>query len=153
MKFLSALLLALLFSSAASAQSLIDQQINLVRQAAQTDRQAIILGNVHFTSEESDLFWPAWKQYRAKEAANGDRLLALIKNYAANYTQMTDQVANELLTDHFSIAMQDVAIKQGFAKQIGMFLPALKVMRVIQIENKLDAAIDLQLAAEIPLVD
>jgi hypothetical protein len=30
-------------------------------------------------------------------------------------------------------------------------MPALKVMRVIQVENKLDAAIDLQLAAEIPL--
>ena len=153
MKILFSLLLTLLFSTAASAQSMIDQQIELVRQSAQTDRKAIILGNVHFTSEESDLFWPAWNAYRQKEMANGDRLLKLIQHYAENHSKMTDQVANELLTDHFSIAMQDVAIKQEFAKHINTFMPAIKVMRVIQIENKLDAAIDLQLAAEIPLVD
>ena len=84
-------------------------------------------------------------------AANGDRRLALIKDFAEHYEGMTDQKANEIMTDHFSIAMQDVVIKQSFAKNINKFLPAQKVMRVIQIENKLDAAIDMQLASEIPL--
>ena len=64
---------------------------------------------------------------------------------------MTDQKANELLTDSFSIQMQDLVIKQNFSKELNKFMPAQKVMRVIQIENKLDAAIDLQLASEIPL--
>ena len=64
---------------------------------------------------------------------------------------MTDQKAEELVTDHFSIEMQNLVIKQSFAQNINKFMPAQKVMRVIQIENKLDAAIDLQLAAEIPL--
>ena len=64
---------------------------------------------------------------------------------------MTDQKADEIMTDHFSIEMQNVVIKQNFAKEIDKFMPAQKVMRVIQIENKLDAAINLQLASEIPL--
>jgi hypothetical protein len=151
MKLLSVLVLFLSFSTVASAQTPLDDQIALARQSAHTDRKVILMGNVNFTSSESAEFWPAWKQYRAAMAANGDRRLALIKDFAEHYEGMTDQKANELMTDHFSIAMQNVVIMQNFAKNIDKFLPAQKVMRVIQIENKLDAAIDLQLASEIPL--
>jgi hypothetical protein len=151
MKLLSVLVLILSFSTVASAQTPLDDQIALARQSAHTDRKVILMGNVNFTSSESAEFWPAWKQYRAAMAANGDRRLALIKDFAEHYEGMTDQKANEIMTDHFSIAMQNVVIMQNFAKNIDKFLPAQKVMRVIQIENKLDAAINLQLASEIPL--
>jgi hypothetical protein len=151
MKYLFSLILLLSFSTAASAQTALDEQIALTRQSAHTDRKIILLGNMSFTSDESANFWPAWNEYRADVAANGDRKLALIKDFAANYENMTDQKAEELMTDHFSIEMQNLVIKQSFAQNINKFMPAQKVMRVIQIENKLDAAIDLQLAAEIPL--
>lgn len=153
MKFLSVLALLLTFSTSASAQTAMDEQIALARQSAHTDRQVIIMGNMHFTADESAEFWPAWKEYRAAMRANGDRMLALIKDFAENYEQMTDLKADELLTDSFSIRMQDLVIKQQFAKKINVFLPAQKVMRIIQIENKLDAAIQMQLAAEIPLTN
>lgn len=151
MKFLFSLFFLLSISTAASAQTALDEQIQLVRQSANTDRKIILMGNMTFTSDESANFWPAWNEYRAAMSANGDRTLALIKDFAANYESMTDQKADELLTDHFSIEMQDVVVKQKFSQEINKFLPTQKVMRIIQIENKLDAAIDLQLAAEIPL--
>jgi len=151
MKFLFSFILLLSVSAAATAQTALDEQIALTRQSANTDRKIILMGNMTFTSEESDLFWPAWNAYRAAAAANGDRTLALIKDFAANYENMTNEKASEIMTDHFSIEMQNVVIKQNFAKEINKFMPAHKVMRVIQIENKLDAAIDLQLASEIPL--
>jgi len=152
MKFLPALLLLLAISTSASAQTALDEQIALARQSAHTDRQVLIMGNVNFTADESAEFWPAWKQYRAAVSANGDRMLGLIQNFAQHYDDMTDMKANELMVDSFSIKMQDVVIKQNFAKQINKFMPATKVMRVIQIENKLDTAMQMQMAAEIPLV-
>lgn len=151
MKSLFALVLLISLSTAVSAQNPIEDQIALVRQAAHTDRKVLIMGNVHFTSGESERFWPEWQQYRVKMAANGDRLLALIQDFAGHYNEMTDQKATTLLTDSFSIKMQKVVIKQDFAHKINAFMPAKKVMRIIQIENKLDAAIDMKLAAEIPL--
>jgi hypothetical protein len=151
MKFLSAFVLLLCLSTSVSAQTALDQQIALARQTAHTDRQVIIMGNMTFTSDESAQFWPKWKEYRAAVSANGDRTIALIKNFADNYEGMTDQKASELMTDSFSIQMQDLVVKQKFAKELTKFMPAQKVMRIIQIENKLDAAIDMQLASEIPL--
>jgi len=151
MKYLFSLILLLSFSTAVSAQTALDEQIALTRQSAHTDRKIILMGNMTFTADESAQFWPAWNEYRAAEAANGDRTLALIKNFAANFENMTNEKASELMTDHFSIEMQNLVIKQQFAQDISKFMPETKVMRVIQIENKLDAAIDLQLASEIPL--
>ncbi|MCP4044961.1 MAG: hypothetical protein GY732_03110 [Gammaproteobacteria bacterium] len=151
MRFLSALILFLSLSTTATAQTALDEQIALARQSAHTDRKVILMGNMTFTADESAAFWPKWKEYRAAAAANGERTLALIKDFASNYESMTDQKAAELMTDSFSIRMQDLVIKQNFAKKISKIMPAQKVMRVIQIENKLDAAIDLQLASEIPL--
>jgi hypothetical protein len=151
MKFLSALVVLLAFATVANAQTALDDQINLARQTANIDRQAILKGNVELGADESAEFWPAWKQYRAAMSANGDRRIALIKNFAQNYAQMTDMKAHELMTDYFSIKMQDLVIRQNFARKIDVFLPAQKVMRIIQIENKLDTAIEMQLAAEIPL--
>ena len=151
MKFLSVLILLLSFSTAASAQTSMDQQIALARQSAHTDRKIIIMGNMNFTSDESAEFWPAWNGYRAAMAANADRMLAVIKNFAEHYKEMTDQKASELLADSFSIKMQSLVIKQQFAKDLKKFMPTQKILRIIQIENKLDAAIQMQLAAEIPL--
>jgi hypothetical protein len=151
MKFLFTLILLVTLSTTASAQTVLDEQIALVRQSAHTDRKLILMGNMTFTADESANFWPKWNEYRADVAANGDRRLALIKNFAASYEGMTDQKANELLTDYFSIKMQDLVVKQNFAREIDKFMPTQKVMRIIQIENKLDSAIELQLASEIPL--
>ena len=116
MKFLFSLFFLLSISTAASAQTALDEQIQLVRQSANTDRKIILMGNVNFTSDESANFWPAWNEYRAAMAANGDRTLSLIKDFAENYENMTDQKADELLTDHFSIQMQDVVVKQKFSQ-------------------------------------
>jgi len=151
MKLISALVLLLTFSTTASAQTAMEEQIALARQSAHTDRQVLIMGNMHFTSEESAQFWPAWKEYRAAISANTDRTLVLIADFAEHYEDMTDQKADELMTDSFSIKMQDLVIKQKFANNIKKFMPAKKAMRVIQIENKLDAALQMKLASGIPL--
>jgi hypothetical protein len=151
MKFITALALLLTFSTAASAQSALDQQIELARQTAQTDRQVILKGNMDFTADESEAFWPVWKEYRTAASANSDRMLNLIRDFAENYNEIPAHKANELMTDYFSIKMQALVVKQQFGQKISQILPAQKAMRVIQIENKLDAAIDMQLASEIPL--
>jgi hypothetical protein len=151
MKSIFALLLFVLLSTTASAQTALDEQIALARQSAHTDRQVLIMGNVHFTSNESAEFWPAWKEYRTAIMANGDRTLALIANFAQHYEEMSDMKATEIMTDSFSIQMQKLVIKQKFAMKISKMMPAKKAMRIIQIESKLDAAVQMKLAAEIPL--
>ena len=152
MRQITTFLAILALSFSAFAQSALDQQIELARQDANADRQALVKLNVPFTEEEADAFWPAWDEYRLAMNSNADRMIRLLKEYAQNYQQMTNLKADELMTDFFSIRMQNLVIRQQFARKIDAFIPTRKVMRVVQIENKLDAALQMQLAAEIPLV-
>ena len=152
MRKIPSLLAILVFSFNALAQTALDQQIELARQDANADRQALVRGNVDLTEEEADAFWPAWDEYRLAMSSNSDRMIRLLRDYAQNYDQMTDLKADELMADYFSIRMQNMVIRQQFARKVKAFLPARKVMRVVQIENKLDAAQQMRLAAEIPLV-
>ena len=151
MRYLFSLALLMTLSTPSIAQHSLDDQIALMRQSAHADRKLMLMGNLQFAPGESEQFWPAWDAYRAAMAANGDRRVALIRNFAQNYEEMDNQRASRLLTDSFSIQMQNVVIKQNFSKKIAVFMPATKVMRIIQIENKMDAAIEMKLAAEIPL--
>ena len=62
-KILSIALLALVLAPAVQAQS-IDDQIAMVRKAHNTDREALITMNVHFTAAEGEAFWPLYREYR-----------------------------------------------------------------------------------------
>ena len=75
----------------------------------------------------------------------------MIKEFAKNYDNMNNQIADEVMSDYFSIKMQELVILKNFAKELTLFMPATRVMRIIQIESKLDAAMTMQLASEIPL--
>jgi hypothetical protein len=57
-----------------------------------------------------------------------------------------------MLEEVLSIKKADLKIKKKYVTKLKKVLPAKKVMRFYQLENKLDAIINYQLAAEIPLV-
>lgn len=145
------LLLALLFAPLAQAQSL-DDQIALVRQAHNTDREALITLNVHFSAAEGEAFWPLYREYRAAMKANGDLRLNLIKEFADTYENMSDEQALRLLDKSMNIEQDRLDTRRLYTDRFREILAGKKVARVMQMEGKMDAAIDMQLAAEIPLV-
>ncbi len=150
-KTMTSLVLSLALSNAALAQSL-DDQIALARTAHNTDREALITLNVHFTVAESEAFWPLYREYRKLMQANGDMRLALIKEFAASYEALTDEQANRMLLQSYDIEEDRTDTRRQYALRFQEVLPGKKVARVMQMESKMDTAIDMQLAAEIPLV-
>ena len=145
------LLLCLLLPAAAHAQSL-DDQIALVRQAMDTDREALITLNVHFTSAESQAFWPLYREYRRAMKAHGDLRLQLIRDFAASYEGMKDEQATAFLERSLNIQQDRVDTRRQYADRFLEVLPGKKAARVMQMEWKMDTAIDMKLASEIPIV-
>ena len=65
---------------------------------------------------------------------------------------MTPEFAERLLEESFDIATQFDKTRQSHVRKFKKVLPVIKVVRLYQIENKLDAVLNFQLAAKIPLV-
>lgn len=135
----------------ALAQS--QDEVELSRAVIETNRRLIVSDVMQLTDEEAELFWPVYKEYRAEAEAIGDRTIALINDYADAYNQMTDDKARELLEEYLDIEKAQLKLKDKYVKRFSKVLPARKVTRYYQLENKLDTIIQYDLAKSIPLVE
>lgn len=134
-----------------AASSDILNEIALTRWGIQARRQAIVTSAMDLTEAESQTFWPVYRDYRTDMARVDDRLVNLIIDYAGNYDSLSDEMAGKLLTDYLDIERARLDVKSQYAPRFQSVLPARKVVRFFQIDNKLDKKIQAELAADIPL--
>jgi hypothetical protein len=128
------------------------EEIQLTRTAIQAERQAIVTMAMDLTPEEMQAFWPLYRQYRLEAMKVGDRVLELITTYADNYENLTDEVADKLLTEFVNIEKERARLKAKYLPKFKKVLPPRKVVRFYQVENKLDIAILSEVAQNVPLV-
>jgi hypothetical protein len=127
------------------------EEIHLTRVAIQAGRQAIVTEAMDLTPAEMETFWPLYREYRLEAAKVGDRVVALIERYASNYDGLTEETANKLLSDFVKIERARADLKAKFLPRFKKVLPATKVVRFYQLENKMDIAILNEMAEQIPL--
>jgi hypothetical protein len=144
--------LVAVFAAAALPAQTADDAIQLTRSVVQTERQAIVASNLGLSESESAVFWPLYRDYRNAVDQATDAKVDILKRLFSNYETLTDDEAMSLLTDHLAFEKETLKIKTSYAKKMGKVLPGRTVARFFQIENKMDAIIDYEMAGEIPLV-
>ena len=96
-------------------------------------------------------FWPVYEDAQKALFAVDQRAAQLILAYASAYQTLTDGQAAQVVAEYFDITQNRVAILEKTAKKLSSDLPAKKVFRYIQVENKLEATARFELAKQIPL--
>jgi hypothetical protein len=125
-----------------------------VRAALRADKRQLVAANMVLTTAENASFWPVYDAYQAELSKQVTRTVAAIKSYATafNANAVTDAVASQLTNEYIAIERDRVALMQAYLPKFGAVLPATKVARYYQIENKLRAAVNYELADAIPLI-
>jgi hypothetical protein len=144
-------LLASLTPLASRAETLRDS-IEVFRAQVLADRKAVVAASLDLTDAESVAFWPLYDEYQDAVNKLRRRRVNLILDYADAYPAVTDEKAHSLLAAHLAIKREWAQAEDAFAPRFEKILPAKKAARYYQIENKIDAIINYELAAEIPLV-
>jgi hypothetical protein len=150
--FTIVLAVALMLVASPAVMAQVQHEIALTRAEIQTERQALVAENLPLTEEQATAFWPLYRTYREEMAKLGDRLVALIEDYAKNYETMTDPQSSTMIKEFLKIQKEEIAIKTSWVPKFEKILPAKSVARFYQIENKLDLIVRTSVAAEIPLV-
>jgi hypothetical protein len=78
------------------------------------------------TEEESAKFWPLYNEYRAEAGKLSDRAVSLIKDYAANYENMTDDKARDLLKQQLQLEEDRMKLRKSYAGKFEKVMPAKK---------------------------
>jgi hypothetical protein len=126
--------------------------MQLVREKIKTDKKLFIAQNMNLTESEAKVFWPVYENYQKDLAKLVDKTVKLVENYAANYQTMTEEVAKELINGHLVIEGDRVTLMKSYLPKLRKVLPEKKVARYYQLENKIDAVVNYELAKLIPLV-
>ena len=103
--------------------------------------------------DEAAKFWPVYDRYQKEINVVGDRLVGVIQDYSANFSNLSDDKATKLVDDYLTVEADRVKVKRAYVEEFGKALPGRKVARFYQIENKMDAVIRYDLAATIPVVE
>ena len=157
MKILTALLISLALSAPLAAQQPLtlneQRQIDIQRKLINDKRNTAIAFNMTFTEEEKDKFWPLYREYRDAMAKVGDKRMEVITEYAVNMNNMTDSLARRLLDKSIAAEKETIKVKQKYIGKFGRILPETKVVRLMQIENRMDAMVNLKIAEGVPLME
>ncbi|MDH3614104.1 MAG: hypothetical protein OES10_12555 [Gammaproteobacteria bacterium] len=152
--------LAILGSTAALGQNtgssvLENQELANARNLLQAGRAEIIREDLRLTDEESAGFWPVYDKYHAEIMVVRDRQAKIIAGFLITYRKgaLDEEYATGLIKGHFETKGDLLKIQTKFLRQFRKVLPELKVVRFYQLENKMDAEIDAQLALFVPLVE
>jgi hypothetical protein len=134
-----------------TAQTVTDE-IEVLRGVLKADRKVVIAEAMQLTEAESAAFWPLYREYRAEMDKLGDGIVKLVLEYADAYPNVPEDRAEKLLKDYLALEKGLVNVRAKYLKKVAKVLPKSKVLRLAQLENRLDLALRLQMAGAVPLV-
>jgi len=143
-------LLSMAAPFAAQAQSSYDETQQLIAQI-QADKRAVVLKAMALDDAQMTAFTPVYDAYQADRKKLMQRGVDLINAYSSNYDSMTDDAAKGLLKDWFKLQDDEEALIKSTVKKLDKVLPTTKVLRFVQVENKLNTLLRLPGIQGIPL--
>jgi len=114
-------------------------EYELQHQMAETERQAMVAGNLPLLDSEAEAFWKLYLEYRAAAKEMDDTRANLIRRFAGSFQDLDDKEGQRLVTDALRVEEQRQALKKRYLKIFTRVLPGQRMFRYYQIETKLDA--------------
>jgi hypothetical protein len=137
-------------SVAQNGQTSLASAIEVVRASSQADRVTIITQAMNFSEEDAAAFWPIYRKYERERSELDDRRVAVIKDYAAKYPNLTDAEAKGMAQRMIDCDASMAALKKKYYKNFNAVLPALTVTKFFQLDHRLDLVMDMKVESSLP---
>jgi hypothetical protein len=141
----------LVFVGTALAQNNPADNMQILVEKMKADKKLLVAENMQLTEAEAKGFWPVYEKYQSELFLIRARTAKLITDYAAAYDTMTNVTAKKLLDESRTIEALRLKLGNDYIPKFRKVLPDTKVARYYQIENKINAILYYELAANIPL--
>ncbi len=125
-------------------------QLEMLRSDVRAEKVAIITDMMAFTDEQAEVFWPIYRDMVNESDKLTDLRIALIKEYAENYVEMTDKVAKDIVTKALSMRDKRLALEKKYYKKFSKALDPITAAKFYQINREINILIDIQISAGLP---
>jgi hypothetical protein len=128
--------------------------MQILRDKIRADKKLVVATNMELTESEAKNFWPIYDQYQRDLQNINQKIVKVLESYADDYKKksLTDDKAKKLIDEALAIEREEAALKANYAPKLSKALPMVKVVRYLQIENKIRAVVRYDIAAGVPLM-
>jgi hypothetical protein len=145
------LILVLLFSAVAFSQT--TSYIEILKSDVKTQRRALITAAMGLSEEQAQKFWPVYKDYEAEYDKLIDRELEIIKQYAENYDNLSDEMAGILINQVMDLDNDQLDLNKEYYKKMEKELGAKIAAKFRMIDNRINLMLRLQVASSVPIFE
>jgi len=138
-------------SSGTSKQN-IAEDIKLLRKDVRAEKQKIMGAAMGLDEAQSKKFWPIYKDYDRQLTKLNDVRLGNITAFAQNYSNMTDNKADEIVNGAIAYRKKRIDLLANTYDKVRAALGAPLAARFLQVEDTLNTLIDLQIQSNLPLM-
>jgi hypothetical protein len=137
-----------------SSQALSDDEIQIMRADVREHRKKLTAANMtSLTPEEAAKFWPIYDQYIQETIKVNDLRWSLIKEYAANYDTMSDELAQSYMLKSTEVDQELIALRMKYVPIVQKVLSMKKTAHWYQVDRRLELLIDTQMGSLVPVVN
>jgi hypothetical protein len=137
-------------SDASGAHS--DDFVDLLRKDVRSEKKQIIAENMELSDAEAEKFWPIYDHYATELAKIYDVKIALLKDYADNYNDMTGEQAENYIRKRAEVEQSIMQLRVKYMPAFRKVLSGRETALFYQLDWRLGLAIDVQLI-QVPLID
>jgi len=141
-------------ASPVAAQDKPPDTMQILREKIRADKKLLVATNMDLTESEAKDFWPIYDAYQKDLGQINARIAALLDRYVDDIRgkSLSDDGARKLIAESVAIEQAEADLRTRYAQKLGAVLPAKKVARYLQIENKIRAIVKYDLVTGVPLV-
>ena len=137
--------------SAMTLFALPNNELELVLISKATQKKAVVLSNMHLSGETKKSFGKLYDAYQLELMKHRLDELKLIKNYAQNINNLTDENANKIIVKWITLEDAQHVLKKNYIAKFKKIMPSADVIRYFQIENRIQLLREVQTSSVIPL--
>jgi len=126
--------------------------LQALRAAVKADKRAFVGATLGLSDAEARRFWPVYDKYQADlELANRMRAVTL-EGLLSRDKPITDPYAKQLARELVASDEAEVKARRAMYNRVMRALPAIKAARYLQLESKIRATQNYDIAAAFPLI-
>lgn len=133
----------------AGAQGLLE----MIKRDINAERRTIVAEALTIPLEQETEFWHMYNAMEQELDLITDRRAKNIRKFADNYENVTDDIANDLAKSYFEMQASRLKINKSYYKKAAKLISKKEAARFIQLLGQIQLLIDIQIAAEVPLIE
>ena len=139
-------------ASMKSGRNLTAADLASLRTELKSSKKQITAETLKITADEATKFWPIYDEYATELSKLKDTRYALVAEYVNTFGKYTDAQAATFIQKWVDADVAEEALRAKYVPRVAKVLPGIKTATFFQIDRRLNMAISLQIASQLPIM-